>query len=160
MPPPPHLVPQSPATPAGGGGSAEPAAGAATFDRGSGRLPRLIVVLCFVITTLATALIYWRWANVTEPTSYVIVQGQKEHNGTVIVIRSDHQPEAMATLTPENQYTATIFLHPGPYTLTATLNGETLVHVNRVAAHRRWTTVLLRPRQGRGGDSAASAGVS
>ena len=124
------------------------------------RLPRLIVVLCFVITTVATALIYWRWANVTEPSSYVIVQGKEEHNGTVVVIRSEQHPEAMATLSPQNQYAVTIFLHPGTYTLTATQNGETLIHGNMLVAHRRWKTIILRPRRGAAGDTPQRAGVS
>jgi hypothetical protein len=125
-----------------------------------GRLPRLIVVLCFLITAVATALIYWRWANVTEPSSYVIVQGQEEHNGTVVVIRSDTHPEAMATLSPDNHYAVTIFLHPGTYTLTATQNGETLIHGSMLVAHRRWKTITLRPRRATPGDTPQRAGVS
>ena len=122
----------------------------------------MIVVLCFAITTLATALIYWRWANVTEPSSYVIVQGTEEHNGTVVVVRPDHQPDAvaMATLSPQNEFAATIFLHPGTYTLTATHNGETLVHGEMLVAHRRWRTILLRPRRSAAGDTSQHPGVS
>ena len=127
---------------------------------GSGRLPRVIVVLGFGITAVATALIYWRWANVIEPTSYVVVQGQAEHSGTVVTIRSEHHPEAMATLTPQNQYGATIFLHPGHYTLTATLNGDTLIHGDMLVAHRRWKTIFLRPRRAAAGDPSRAAGVS
>ena len=133
---------------------------APTAPYAGGRLPRLIVVLCFVITTVATALIYWRWANVTEPSSYVIVQGQEEHNGTVVVIRSDYHPEAMATLSPQNQYAVTIFLHPGTYTLTATRNGETLIHGDLLVVHRRWKTILLRPRRAAPGDTPQPSGVS
>src|SRR5439155_2821881 len=94
------------------------------------RLARMVIVLCFLITALATALIYWRWANVTEPSSFVVVQGDKDHNGTVVVVTSgqDSDTVAMATLCPENHFSATIFLQPGTYTLTATQNGETLIH--------------------------------
>jgi hypothetical protein len=120
----------------------------------------MIVVLCFVITTVATALIYWRWANVTEPSSYIIVQGQAEHSGTVVVIRSNQHPEAMATLSPDNQYAVTIFLHPGTYTLTATHNGETLIHGDMLVAHRRWKTIILRPRRSATGDTPQRPGVS
>ena len=108
----------------------------------------MIVVLCFVITGVATALIYWRWANVTEPTSYVVVQGEKEHNGTVVVVSAEHDTDtiAMATLSPDNHYSATIFLQPGTYTLSATQNGETLIHGDMFVAYRRWKMILLRPR--------------
>src|SRR3954468_5932041 len=114
----------------------------------NGRLARMIVVLCFLITTVATALIYWRWANVTEPSSYVVVQGEKEHNGTVVVVSADRENDtvAMATLAPDNHYSATIFLQPGTYTLTATQNGEILIHGELWMAYRRWKMILLRPR--------------
>ena len=151
----------SPATAAQPPTAPAPAAPApASHPQHAGRLVRLIVVLCFAITTLATALIYWRWANVTEPSSYVIVQGTQEHNGTVIVIRSDHHPDAMATLSPDNHFSATIFLHPGTYTLTATLNGETLIHGDMLVAHRRWKTILLRPRGAVPTDTSQRPGVS
>lgn len=127
-----------------------------------GRLARMIVVLCFVITFLATALIYWRWANVTEPSSYVIVQGTEEHNGTVVVVRPNHQPDvvAMATLSPQNEFSATIFLRPGTYTFTATQNGETLIHGEMLVAHRRWRTILLRTRRSATSDTSPRPGVS
>lgn len=109
----------------------------------------MIVVLCFVITTVATALIYWRWVNVTEPTSYVIVEGAEEHNGTVVTVcpEGSADPLATATLDPTNQYAVTIFLHPGTYTLTATQNGETLVQGGMLVAQRRWKTIVLRRRK-------------
>ena len=126
-----------------------------------GRSARLIVVLCFAITTVATALIYWRWANVTEPTSYVIVQGAEEHNGTVITISPENSTDVvMTTLSPENHYAATIFLQPGMYTLTATQNGTTLVHGDVLMAHRRWKVVQLRSTKPLAGDAPRHAGVS
>ena len=122
----------------------------------------MIVVLCFAITILATALIYWRWANVTEPTSYVIVQGEAEHNGTVVVVTSSQNTDtiAMATLSPDNHYSATIFLHPGTYTLTATQNGETLIHGDMFVAYRRWKAIPLRSRKHAISDTPRASGVS
>lgn len=112
----------------------------------------MIVVLCFVITGVATALIYWRWVNVTEPTSYIIVEGVEEHNGTLVTVcpEGSTDPLATATLDPTNQYAVTIFLHPGAYTLTATQNGETLVQGGMLVAHRRWKTIVLRRRKSPG----------
>jgi hypothetical protein len=112
-----------------------------------GRLARMIVVLCFMITFVATSLIYWRWANVTEPTSYIIVQGTAEHNGTVVTVSQARGAEvvAMAVLKPENQYAVTIFLHPGTYWFDAAQNGNTLVAGDLWVAHRRWKTIALRP---------------
>jgi len=112
-----------------------------------GRLARMIVVLCFLITFAATSLIYWRWANVTEPTSYIIVQGTAEHSGTVVTVSQarDADVVAMAVLKPENQYAVTIFLHPGAYWFSAAQNGNTLMAGDLWVAHRRWKTIALRP---------------
>jgi hypothetical protein len=142
-----HATPAGPSTPSNGHtGDAAPMAPSAPAG---GRLARMIVVLCFAITILATALIYWRWATVTEPSSYIIVQGDEEHNGTVVVISPHDRPETstMATLSPENHYAATIFLHPGAYTLTATLNGEKLLNGDMLVAHRRWKLIQLQSRK-------------
>ena len=126
-----------------------------------GRAARVIVVLCFAITTVATALIYWRWANVTEPTSYVIVQGAEEHNGTVITISPENSSDVvMTTLSPQNHYAATIFLQPGMYTLTATQNGATLIHGDVLMAHRRWKVIQLRSSKPLAGNTPRRAGVS
>ena len=122
----------------------------------------MIVVLCFTIATLATALIYWRWANVSEPTSYVIVAGTEEHNGTVVTVSTEYNGDvvAMATLEPKNQYGATIFLHPGTYWLTVVQGGTTLLEGNMLVAHRRWTTLQLRSRKGASADAPRAAKVS
>jgi hypothetical protein len=149
--------------------SAEPPA--ATFVPPGARLARLIVVLCFVITTLATALIYWRWVNVSEPTSYIVIQGEESYNGTYITVSARDRTAdpsadvvATATLSPENHYVATIFLQPGTYNLTATQNGETLINDDLWVVHRRWKAIILRPRKppanAAAGDSPAPPGVS
>ena len=117
---------------------------AAAADPARGRLARMIVMFSLALTVLATALIYWRWANVTEPTSYITVEGNEGHNGAVVVVRSAANHEAMVTLSPDNGYAATIFLHPGTYTLTATLNGQTLIHGELLAIHRRMRVLRLR----------------
>jgi hypothetical protein len=124
----------------------------------------MVVVLCFAITALATALIYWRWANVTEPSSYVIIQGDAGHNGTVITVSSppEHGGEvvAMATLSADNQYAVTIFLQPGKYQLTAAQAGTTLLSTDLWVAHRHWYTLQLKPTKHPPSDTPAPAGVS
>ena len=109
-----------------------------------GRVARMVVVFSVALTITATALIFWRWANVTEPSSYVIVNGDASCNGTVVVVRSAEHPDAVATLSGDNNYAAAIFLHPGTYTLTATLNGDTLAHGNMLLAHRRAKVITIR----------------
>ena len=127
-----------------------------------GRTARMIVVLCFVIATIATALIYWRWANVSEPTSYVIVEGAEEFNGTVVTVSTERNGEvvAMQTLSPENQYGVTIFLHPGTYWFVAEQSGTTLIEGNLLVAHRRWSTIQLKGLKRQPGDKPRAAGVS
>jgi hypothetical protein len=146
--------PSAPAT-------APPPAPAYANGGAHGRVARLVVVLCFVLTFVATSLIYWRWANVVEPSSYIIIEGDEACNGTVVVVRSDGQPDttAMATLSKDNDYAAAIFLHPGSYTLTATLNGDRLAHGNLLLAHRRAKVITLRGPKSAAA-SAPRAGVS
>jgi hypothetical protein len=116
-----------------------------------GRLARMVVVLCFAITAIATALIYWRWANVTEPSSYVIIQGDEGYNGTIVTV--SYPPElggavvAMPTLSPENQYAVTIFLNPGKYQLTVAQGGTTLLSTELWMAHRHWASIQLPPHK-------------
>ena len=119
----------------------------------------MIVVLCFVITTIATALIYWRWANVSEPSSYIIVEGTEEHNGTVVTISTEQHGEvvAMQTLSPENQYGVAIYLQPGTYWFLAAQNGTTLLEGNMLVAHRRFKTIQLRSRKNTPGNTPGTA---
>lgn len=114
-----------------------------------GRLARLIIVLCFGITLLATMSIYWRWATVTEPTSFIFIEGDDSHDGTLVVINRGERtdPLAMTTLSKANNYAVTIFLHPGTYTITATLNGEDLVNGKLLVGDRRWTPIKLKSRK-------------
>jgi hypothetical protein len=127
-----------------------------------GRTARLIVVLCFAIATVATTLIYWRWANVSEPTSYVIIEGAEEFGGTVITVSTERNGDvvAMQTLSAENQYGVTIFLHPGTYWLHAAQGGTTLIEGNMLVAHRSFKTIQLRALKRPPGDRPTAAGVS
>ena len=112
-----------------------------------GRIARLVVVFSFALTIIATSLIYWRWANVTEPSSYIIIEGDEACNGTVVEVKSNDEPDttAMATLSKENNFAAAIFLQPGSYKVSATLNGQHLAHVNDLlVAHRRAKVIKLR----------------
>lgn len=130
----------------------------------------MIVVLCFVITAIAMALIYWRWANVVEPTSYVIVQGSEELGGTVVTVSTARGGAvvAMATLDSNNNYAVTIFLHPGNYWFSATHKETTLREGELLVLHRRWSTIPLpqpkptagEARSGAGRDTRRGAGIS
>lgn len=119
----------------------------AAFSVARGRFVRFVVVFCVALTLLATASIYWRWANVHEPSSYIVVYGSEDYNGTHVVVRSPDHPDAMATLSKDNEYAAAIFLHPGSYTITATLNGQQLVQQFFVLGHRRGLSVNLAARR-------------
>ena len=119
----------------------------AAFSPARGRFVRFVVVFSIALTLLAAASIYWRWANVSEPTSYIVVYGNESFNGTQITITSaDHPGPLMATLSRDNDYVAAIFLHPGSYTITATLNGEPLVRQNFALGSRKAAWVNLASR--------------
>ena len=148
----------------------------AAFSAARGRIERLVIVFSIALTLLAAASIYWRWANVYEPTSYIMVLGNEALDGTLVVITSPDYPESMsspagpgspwyATLSKDNNYAAAIFLHPGSYTVTATLNGEQLARSPFVISGRNTASLNLtarRPGAGRAGagGTAASGGAS
>jgi len=97
------------------------------------------------LTLLAAASIYWRSANVYEPTSYITVLGDESFNGTHVVVASPDHPdvESNVTLTKDNNYVAAVFLHPGSYTVTATQNGRVLARVPFVVSGRRAVSLNL-----------------
>lgn len=100
-------------------------------------LARIVICVCLAVTLLASASIFWRWSSVEEPTSYIMVHGDASHTGTVIVVTSADHPGAMATLSKENEFTTSIFLHAGSYRIVARRQDEELVN----------TTILLGSRQ-------------
>jgi hypothetical protein len=119
----------------------------ADFSPAMGRFVRFVVVFSVALTLLAAASIYWRSANVYEPTSYLTVQGNESFNGTLVTVTSPDFPEAMATLTKDNDYIAAIFLHPGSYTVTATLNGQALARAPFVITGRKTASLNLAAKR-------------
>src|SRR5204863_344912 len=105
----------------------------------NGRLARMIVVLCFVITGVATALIYWRWANVTEPSSYVVVQGEKEHNGTVVVGSADDLVVRTSTTVDD------ALLSRAPRLRVVGRGGVGLENIDVAACRRRGVEIVYAP---------------
>jgi len=122
----------------------------ATFSPGRGYFVRGVIVFSIALTLFASASTYWRSANVYEPTSYITVLGNESLNGTLVVVSSPSYPESMesmATLTRDNNYIAAIFLHPGSYTVTATLNGEPLAKAPFTITGRKAASVNLSARR-------------
>ena len=141
------------AVPANGAGAAPDANGEvppwAAFTPGRGRFVRFVVVFSVALTLLAAASIFWRWASVSEPSSYIVVYGNESLNGTEILITSVGRPNLPpVTLSRENDYTAAIFLYPGSYTISIALNGEPLVRQNFVLGSRKAAWVNLSSRKG------------
>ena len=128
----------------------------AAFPPSRGRLVRFVIVFSIALTLLAAASIYWRWANVYEPTSYITVQGNESLQGTEVRVTSPDPENQLppVILSRDNNYAATIFLHPGSYTVTATLNGEQLVKAPFVISGRKVAMVNLVNR--RPGKTAAA----
>ena len=149
------------------GGAATPSNGAANgeadvppwaaFPPSRGRLVRFVVVFSIALTLCAAALIYWRWATVPEPTSYISVQGNESLQGTEVRLTSpDPNYLESVTLSKDNNYTATIFLKPGSYTVTATLNGEQLARAPFVISGRKAAMVNLVNRRPGAANTAAA----
>jgi hypothetical protein len=134
----------------------------AAFPPSRGRLVRFVIVFSIALTLLAAASIYWRWANVAEPTSYITVQGNESLQGTVVRITSPdpRYQEPIVTLSKDNDYTATIFLDPGSYTVTATLNGDQLARADFVISGRKAAMVNLVNRRPGAAHTAAPADPS
>src|SRR4051812_6989301 len=78
----------------------------AAFSAARGRFVRSVIVFSIALTVLAAASIYWRWANVSEPTSYIKVLGNEALGGTQVVVNSPDNPDASfyATLTKDDNY--------------------------------------------------------
>jgi hypothetical protein len=146
----------APGNAAGSNGAADAPPWAA-FSPARGRFVRGVVVGSVALTLLAAASIYWRWANVYEPTSYITVLGNEDLNGTLVVVSSPNYPESMATLNRDNNYTAAIFLHPGSYTVTATLNGRPLAHAGFVVGGRKAASLNLSARRPTGAGTTQAA---
>lgn len=121
----------------------------AAFSPARGRFVRFVVVFSVALTVLAAASIYWRWANVSEPTSYLMVIGNESLGGTQVVVHLPDNPdlEFHATLLKEDNYVASIFLHPGRYVVTATLNGEQLARSPFAIGGRSAATLNLTARR-------------
>jgi hypothetical protein len=131
----------------------------AAFPPCRGRLVRFVIIFSIALTVLASASMYWRWAHVPEPTSYITVQGNESLNGTLVIVTSPDYPESMTTLTKENNYTAAIFLHPGSYTVAATLNGQPLARSPFVISGRKAAMLNLTARR-HGAGAGSGAGSS
>jgi hypothetical protein len=108
---------------------------------------RIVICTCLAVTVLAAASIYWRWSSIVEPTSYIVVHGDESHTGTVIVVKSMDHPGAMATLSKDNEYSTSIFLHAGSYRIVATRQGEELVNTTLLLGHRQAGIIDLRRKK-------------
>ena len=144
---PPRLAPPHGATSGATNGEAETPPWAA-FSPARGRFVRFVVVLSVAATLLCAASVYWRSANVSEPTSYITIQGNEALNGTVVEVSSHALPApVVTTLTKDNDYISTIFLHSGSYTVTATLNGEPLARGPFSVTGRKAASLNLTARR-------------
>jgi hypothetical protein len=154
-------------TPANGSGAQAAAANGegeappwAAFSAARGRLVRFVIVFSIALTLLAAASIYWRWAKVYEPTSYITIMGNEALEGTQVLVESPNYPESktMVILSKENNYVTVIFLSPGSYTVTATHNGEQLAKGPFTISGRNTASLNLtarRPAAGAGSGSGA-----
>jgi hypothetical protein len=110
-------------------------------------MARIIICVCLAVTLLASASVFWRWSSVQEPTSYIVVHGDSSHTGTVVDVTSLGHPGAMATLSKENEFSTSIFVHAGSYRVIATCRGEELVNTTLLIGNRQAAIIDLRRRK-------------
>ncbi|HEX4795904.1 MAG TPA: hypothetical protein VH370_19100 [Humisphaera sp.] len=82
-----------------------------------------VIVLVVLVMSLA---IFKSWLTVREPTSAIVVQGDKTVDGTQIVVNNRDQSWT-ATLSAENNYVTPVLLQPGEYHLKVTWRNHVLI---------------------------------
>jgi len=82
-----------------------------------------VIVIVVLVMSLA---IFKRWLTVREPTSAIVVQGDKTVDGTQIVV-SNHDQSWKATLSAENNYLTPVLLEPGEYHVKVTWRNHVLI---------------------------------
>lgn len=96
--------------------------------RGSGLLVRLAVAFTIALVLAMTALIGMRWHKVPEPTTGVVVYGDRSLDGAKILVdafgASDRAGHVEASLNEDNNYRVTILRYPGRYHVAVTVPGQ------------------------------------
>ncbi len=84
-----------------------------------------ILTLIVVSTLLMVGFIWYRWHDVREPTTAVIIAGDASLDGTVITVSGDRV--ITTSLKASNNFTASVLVEPGIYTVKAERDGILLL---------------------------------
>ena len=89
---------------------------------------RLAVAFTVALVFAMTALIWLRWHRVPEPTTGVVVYGDRSLDGTKVLVdaigSSDRATHVEASLSEDNNYRITILRFPGRYHVVVTVPGQ------------------------------------
>lgn len=116
-----------------------------------GAVARLAVVLTVCMVLAMVALIFQRWARVPEPTSAIMVYGDKSLDGAQILVESADaatQPgnaPVDVTLKEGNNFQTPVFRTPGRYHVTVTLpwRAQPVVNENVSLGHLQGAVINL-----------------
>ena len=98
-----------------------------------GQLPRLWVVRLGIWSALAgtvlmVGLIGWRWYHVRFPNAAIFIRGDvSADNALVVVTDEDNRPVFSGRLTPDQQYSLSVLVEQGMFTVKADRDGRSLV---------------------------------
>ena len=89
---------------------------------------RVAVAFTIALVLAMTALIGLRWHKIPEPTTGIVVYGDRSLDGTKILVDpigdSDRVAHVEASLNEDNNYRVTILRFPGRYHVAVTLPGQ------------------------------------
>jgi hypothetical protein len=85
----------------------------------------MILALIVGSTLIMVGFIWYRWHDVREPTTAVIVEGDASLDGTVITVTGERL--ITTSLKESNNYIAPVLVEPGMYLVKAEHNGVVLI---------------------------------
>ena len=96
---------------------------------GSGIFVHLAVAFTVALVIGMTALIWLRWHKVPEPTTGIVIYGDRSLDGAKVVVDPIGEPartggRVEASLNEENNYRVTVLRYPGRYHVAVTVPGQ------------------------------------
>ena len=111
------------------------------------RKPRIVVPIAaaIVLFMLTTAILYYRWATMTEPSCVLVVQTSPALRDAIVKVDGPSliSGALKATVGASGRYTIPFYLDPGEYTVDIILNDEPQYHGKVMLLRNHMSTLPL-----------------